>query len=182
MRVLSIDGGGIRGLIPALVLADIERRTERPICQLFELIVGTSTGGILALALTRAEPGDAARPALSAQDAVALYEAEGPRIFSRDLVRRITTADGVLDERYDDEGLREALDRYLGASRLAAALTDVLVTAYEIERRMPFFFRSARARADATYDYAIADAARATAPPTSSPSACTRRPGRTATP
>ena len=58
MRVLSIDGGGIRGMIPALVLAEIEKRTGRPVAGLFDLVAGTSTGGILACALTR--PGAAA--------------------------------------------------------------------------------------------------------------------------
>ena len=50
MKVLSIDGGGIRGLIPAVVLAEVERRTGRRIADLFDLIAGTSTGGILAAA------------------------------------------------------------------------------------------------------------------------------------
>ena len=51
MKVLSIDGGGIRGLIPAVVLAELEGRTGRRIAELFDLVAGTSTGGILAGAL-----------------------------------------------------------------------------------------------------------------------------------
>ena len=51
--ILSIDGGGIRGLIPALVLAEIEKRTKKRVAQLFDLISGTSTGGILALGLCK---------------------------------------------------------------------------------------------------------------------------------
>ena len=51
MKILSIDGGGIRGLIPALVLAEVERRTGRRIGDCFDLIAGTSTGGIIACAL-----------------------------------------------------------------------------------------------------------------------------------
>ena len=50
--VLSIDGGGIRGIIPALVLAQLEKTTSQPVSELFDLIVGTSTGGILALGLS----------------------------------------------------------------------------------------------------------------------------------
>ena len=49
VKILSIDGGGIRGIIPALLLSEIERQTQRPIAELFDLIAGTSTGGILAL-------------------------------------------------------------------------------------------------------------------------------------
>jgi patatin-like phospholipase/acyl hydrolase len=45
-KILSNDGGGIRGIIPAIVLAEIERRTEQRISKLFDLIVGTSTGGM----------------------------------------------------------------------------------------------------------------------------------------
>ncbi|WP_441293680.1 patatin-like phospholipase family protein [Brasilonema octagenarum] len=52
-KILSIDGGGIRGIIPALLLAEIERRTQKPIFSLFDLITGTSSGGILALGLTK---------------------------------------------------------------------------------------------------------------------------------
>mgnify|MGYP001799178002 CR=1 FL=1 len=50
-KLLSLDGGGIRGIIPAVLLAEIEKRTGKRIAQLFHLMAGTSTGGILALAL-----------------------------------------------------------------------------------------------------------------------------------
>ena len=51
LRVLALDGGGIRGVIPATVLAEIENKTGKRIAEMFDLIAGTSTGGILALAL-----------------------------------------------------------------------------------------------------------------------------------
>jgi patatin-like phospholipase/acyl hydrolase len=51
--ILSIDGGGIRGVIPAKLLAEIERRTGKRIAELFDFIAGTSTGGILAVGLTQ---------------------------------------------------------------------------------------------------------------------------------
>ena len=50
-KILSIDGGGIRGIIPATILAEIERRTQKRIAQVFDLLAGTSTGGILSLGL-----------------------------------------------------------------------------------------------------------------------------------
>src|SRR3954453_664746 len=120
MKVLSIDGGGIRGLIPALVLAEIERRTGRPTADLFALIAGTSTGGILACGLTR--PGPDGRPLHSAEALADLYRTEGPKIFDRSLRKKITSVGGLVDERYDDEALNAALATYLGDARLKDAL------------------------------------------------------------
>lgn len=161
MKVLCIDGGGIRGLIPALVLAEIELRTGRRTADMVDLIAGTSTGGLLACGLTR--PGSDGRPRFGAEELAGIYLEEGPRIFRRDTLKRVTSADGWLDERYDDDALNAALARYLEDARLSDALTEVLVTAYEIHDRFAFFFRSARARTDPAYDFPMVHVARATA-------------------
>jgi uncharacterized protein len=160
MKVLSVDGGGIRGLIPALVLAEIERRTGRRTAELVDLVAGTSTGGILACALTRRGPDG--RPLYTAQELAGIYVEEGPRIFDRSLLKRIVSAGGLLDERYDDAGLNRALARYLGDARLSDAVVDMLVTAYDIGGRFAFFFRSARARDDPAYDFPLVQVGRAT--------------------
>jgi patatin-like phospholipase/acyl hydrolase len=155
-----MDGGGIRGLIPALVLAEIERRTGRRTAEMVDFVAGTSTGGILACALTR--PGADGAPLFSAEEIAEIYVEEGPRIFRRSLLKRIFSVQGWVDERYEDDGLNAALDRYLGDATLSQALADVLVTAYEIGDRFAFFFRSARARSDPTYDFPLVQVARAT--------------------
>jgi patatin-like phospholipase/acyl hydrolase len=160
VRILSIDGGGIRGVIPAAVLAEIERRTGRTVPQLFDLVAGTSTGGIIALGLT--VPGEHGAPRWRAADLLELYRREGEHIFSRSVWQRITSAEGVLDEKYPADGLEAALSKYFGDARLRDALTPVLVTAYELERRKPFFFRSGRAAANPIYDFPMREAARAT--------------------
>lgn len=162
MRILSIDGGGIRGLIPAVVLTEVERRTERRIAELFDLIAGTSTGGLLACALTVPSHDDATSPRFTANEIARLYQTEGPKIFSRSLLKRIFSVEGLLDERYEDDGLNRALARFLEEARLRDALTPILVTAYDIERREPFFFRSERAVKDPAHDFSMTDVARAT--------------------
>jgi patatin-like phospholipase/acyl hydrolase len=134
VKVLALDGGGIRGLIPALVLAEIERRTGRAMRDMVDLVAGTSTGAILACALTRPDPLPAARIA-------ELYVEEGPRIFDRSLLKRITSVDGYLDERYDDDGLRGVLDRWLGDTRLSDAVPALLITVYDLERRRAVLLR-----------------------------------------
>jgi patatin-like phospholipase/acyl hydrolase len=134
MKILAIDGGGIRGLIPALVLAEIEKRTGRPTSSLFDLVAGTSTGAIIACALTRPAP-------LSAEEVAAIYEDEGPQIFHASLLKKVTSLGGVVDERYDARGLVSSLQRHLGTARLADAITGILVTAYDLELRQALRLR-----------------------------------------
>jgi uncharacterized protein len=71
-RILAIDGGGIKGVVPASFLASIEESLPNTIAAYFDLIVGTSTGGIIALALGLG---------LSARETLAFYEDHGPKIF-----------------------------------------------------------------------------------------------------
>jgi patatin-like phospholipase/acyl hydrolase len=96
-RVLSIDGGGIRGIIPALILAELEQRAERPIAKIFDLVAGTSTGGILAVGLTMA--GARRKPKYSARDLVALYEEEGDDIFHRSKWHQIRAVGSLAEEK-----------------------------------------------------------------------------------
>ena len=160
MKVLCIDGGGIRGLIPALVLAEIERRTGRRIAEMVDLVAGTSTGGILACALTRR--GADGRPLFTAEELAGIYVEEGPRIFHRSLLKRVFSAGGWIDERYEDDGLERALAALPRRRELSDALVPIFVTAYDIHDRFAFFFRSARAAHDPTYDFPLTAVARAT--------------------
>ncbi len=160
LNILSIDGGGIRGIIPALVLAEIEERAGRPAAELFDLVAGTSTGGIIAAAV--AVPGPGGRPRHTARGLVGLYLEEGPGIFSRSLGRRVTSGWGLFEEKYADEALNAALRRYLGDTRASEALTRVLITAYELETRAPYFVKSWRTAEEPERDIALWEAARAT--------------------
>jgi len=159
VRVLSIDGGGIRGLIPAIVLAELEERSGTPAARLFDLVVGTSIGGILALGLTR--PGRAGAPFYSAERLVHLLEEHGPTIFSLSLWERLERAGGLLDERYSARPLERVLERFFGEARLREAITDLVIPSYEIELPSPWFFRSRQARVDPEYDFPMRDVARA---------------------
>jgi patatin-like phospholipase/acyl hydrolase len=164
-KVLAIDGGGIRGVIPALVLHELEQRAGRPVHELFDLIVGTSTGALLALGLTT--PDAAGRPRYAAEDLVRLYLDEGPGIFSRGVLYRVRSGNGLLRPRYPAAGLEGVLERTFGTTQLSELLGDVLVTAYETEQRDPFLFRSRRARDRISSEFLVADVARAaTAAPT----------------
>lgn len=82
--VLSLDGGGIRGIIPCMVLQEIEERSGRPISDLFDLMAGTSTGGILAAGLAIAD--EKGQPQFSAKKLLGLYTGKnGKKIFKKPL-------------------------------------------------------------------------------------------------
>jgi uncharacterized protein len=161
IRVLSIDGGGIRGIVPAALLAEIERRTQKPVSGLFDLLAGTSTGGILVLALTKPESG-ATGAAHYAEEMVEFYERLGSKIFSRPLFHRLTSGDGLIRSRYSDGPIESVLADFFGEARLKDAVAPVFVPSYELGRRTPFFFRSTMATRDPGYDYAMHTVARST--------------------
>src|ERR671911_2517793 len=143
-KVLSIDGGGIRGIIPAMVLAEIERRTGKLTSESFDLVAGTSTGGILALGLTK--PGQGGKAQYSAETLIELYETEGGKSFDLSVWHQLQSVGGFAEEKYPSKGIEEVAKRYFDDFPLAEALTEVLVTAYEIERRGPWFFKRRHAR------------------------------------
>ena len=139
-RVLSIDGGGIRGIIPAMVVAHIERKLGKPAHEIFDLMVGTSTGGILALGLSR--PG-ANRPAqVSARRVVKLYEEQGANIFEYSLWRKLRTVGGILDEAYSHEVLEGILGKYFAGATLGDCKVPTMVTSYDIQNRCTVFLKS----------------------------------------
>ncbi|MDZ7772997.1 MAG: patatin-like phospholipase family protein [Balneolaceae bacterium] len=162
-KVLAIDGGGIRGLIPALLLEHLEEEAGQPVSQLFDLVAGTSTGGILALGLVT--PWEDGTPRYTAGELADLYRTEGSRIFHRSFGYWLRSAGNLADAKYPPKGIEEVLDRYFGESRLSEALTPVVVTSYEIERRVPWFFKSRKAsdpELAGEYDFPMKKVGRAT--------------------
>jgi len=164
IKVLSIDGGGIRGVIPAMVLAKIEQMTSKPVSEMFDLITGTSTGGILSLLLTRPSDNNADVPAYSASDIIDFYTESGSIIFSSDIFHKIVSLNGLADEKYPSSGIESVLKEYLGEHRLSESLTSVLIPSYEIGLRTPFFFKSwyAKNPDKENYDFPMWQVARAT--------------------
>ena len=165
--ILSIDGGGIRGIIPGQILLHIEELlqeitgdSDRRIADHFDLIAGTSTGGILSCAYL--VPGEDGRPKYKAPEVVAIYFERGQEIFTNTLIHRIKSLGGVLDEKYTSEGLENALDDYFGDTKLNELLKPTLITAYDIRRRRALFFTQHDAHKPASNFY-VRDVTRATA-------------------
>lgn len=140
--VLSIDGGGIRGVIPALVIAYLEQRTQRRVADLFDLVAGTSTGGILALGLTQPSGSGTPESRYHARELAQLYIDKGSAIFDQGWWRRLRSVRGVFEEAYGADALEQVLYTYFGDRPLADCRCPTMVACYDIERRKPVFLKS----------------------------------------
>ncbi|MGO4690106.1 patatin-like phospholipase family protein [Glaciibacter sp. 2TAF33] len=181
LRILSIDGGGIRGYLPALILAEIERRAGRPAIELFDVVVGTSTGGIIAIGLTAG---------VTVTELADFYPRYGRKIFggseqsewskrifgtgatwSERLMGPANTIGPVFgrDERWGGNarhqaaGLESVLHEVLGEKKLSESTLPLLVTSYDAELGLPVVFSTADAiMHPARFDLPLRFVARAT--------------------
>jgi len=121
-RILSLDGGGIKGVFPASFLATVEDAIGDRVAHYFDLIAGTSTGGIIALGLGLGFP---------AAEIVALYEGLGPAVFQPDGRARLLR--GMVASRYDQAPLREALVGQFGDRRLGESAVRLVIPSLNLE-------------------------------------------------
>jgi patatin-like phospholipase/acyl hydrolase len=173
IKVLAIDGGGIRGIIPAIILTEVQKRLNLDLYNVFDLIAGTSTGGIIALGIgTKCKNGAPYAPS----ELVDLYVQKGPAIFEKNL---LTPEKQVILPKYSPEALEAALAQFFQATEFQTALTPLLISSYDLQGQLPFFFKSHRIAADPTYNWKLTEIGRATsAAPTFFPPLHLTRDGR----
>ena len=145
-RVLAIDGGGIKGVIPAAFLAAIEETTGERIVENFDLIAGTSTGGIIALGLGLG---------LSASEILDFYLEKGPGVFSqagaqgrfrgrvRGWGRLGRSLRRLLKPKYQSDGLEEAIGSVFGMRCLGDSKTRLVIPAFDARRKELYVFKTA---------------------------------------
>jgi patatin-like phospholipase/acyl hydrolase len=156
IKVLSIDGGGIRGIIPAIILAELQKRLAKNLYEVFDLIAGTSTGGIIALGIgTRGNGGQPYSP----NELLNLYVENGPAIFKKNI---FTPEKELLFPKYSPDGLEKVLEEFFQATEFKTALTPLLISSYDLRGQLPFFFKSHRIASDPNYNWNVTSIARAT--------------------
>ncbi len=136
-RILSIDGGGIRGVFPAAVLAELEHRFlgGASITNRFDMIAGTSTGGIIALALAHG---------MTARQALNIYLERGKRIFppAAGLGKVSRALRWVFKPKHDQVALKEELLRIFGDKVLDDAVTRLVIPSFEGRHGEPFLYKT----------------------------------------
>ena len=159
LRILSIDGGGVRGIIPIIWLTHLEKRAGRRTAELFDLIVGTSVGGMIALALTCPRGGGAP---YSAREVRNLNFTSAKSIFPRDHARRDPAAAPPGASMYPAQPLQHFLEEVLGDTKLSQATLPVAVTTCDLAATQALHFAGGGLDQSQLGDAPMALAARAT--------------------
>lgn len=141
-RILSFDGGGIRGLISAVWLKALEEALGGPAARHFDLIAGTSTGSILAAAVASGRPAESI-VRLYREYGREIFPATASRLWSR--VKRLP-AEGASAPKYDGKGLNRVLQREFGKRKLGDLDPMVLIPTYDVFNREGLVFKSADVR------------------------------------
>ncbi|KAL3500310.1 hypothetical protein ACH5RR_039403 [Cinchona calisaya] len=164
ITILSIDGGGIRGLIPATILAFLESQLqeldgeEARIADYFDVIAGTSTGGLIATMLTA--PNDKNRPLYAAKDIKPFYFDNGPRIFPQKSCVLGPIGIGlklIQGPKYDGKYLQQILRDGFGETRLHQTLTNVVIPTFDIKYLQPAVFSSYEVKDSPLLDALLSD-------------------------
>ncbi len=148
VRILSIDGGGIRGIIPAVSLKYIEDYLAEKVpgtslCDHFDMIAGTSTGGILTALLLAPNSELPNRPLYSAADALKFYQQEGFSIFNGSKVSNWKRLWGLRSAvSFSPKRIEALFAQYFGDTKISELLRPALITTYDMQRKHAYFFTS----------------------------------------
>ncbi|KAH9663505.1 Patatin-like protein 1 [Citrus sinensis] len=162
ITILSIDGGGIRGIIPGVILAYLESQLQDArLADYFDVIAGTSTGGLITAMLTA--PKEQNRPMSAAKDIVPFYIRHGPQIFpqlrgmlANSVVNRVRA---LMGSKYDGKYLHKVIKENLKDTKLHQTLTNVVIPTFDIKKLQPTIFSSFQVAASPDLDAQLADIA-----------------------
>ncbi|XP_065050187.1 patatin-like protein 2 [Musa acuminata AAA Group] len=145
VTVLSIDGGGVRGLIPATILAFLESKLQEldgpdaRIADYFDVIAGTSTGGLVTTMLTA--PNNDGRPLFAAKDIIQFFLDNSPKFFPQKKAGIVWNLfDAATGPKYDGKFLHSKIQELLGDTKLSQTLTNIVIPTFDIKLLQPIVF------------------------------------------
>ncbi|KAH0451567.1 hypothetical protein IEQ34_018866 [Dendrobium chrysotoxum] len=166
VTVLSIDGGGVRGIIPAIILAFLEAELQKldgeeaRLADYFDVIAGTSTGGLVTAMLTA--PNKCKRPLYSAKEIIKFYIDKSPKIFPRRLCPYFFGSNcccfgQLCGPKYNGEFLHSLIEDVLEDTKLHQTLTNVVIPTFDIELLQPTIFSSFETKSTPSKDAYLSD-------------------------
>ncbi|XP_042402740.1 patatin-like protein 2 [Zingiber officinale] len=177
LTVLCIDGGGVRGIIPATILDFLESKLQEldgqsaRIADYFDVIAGTSTGGLITTMLSA--PNDKKRPLFAAKEIISFYLEHCPKIFPQKIWFMSNIFHAIHRCKYDGEYLHSIIKNLLGETRLSETLTNVIIPTFDINLLQPTIFSTYEAKTDPSKNASLSDVCIGTsAAPTYLPGHC----------
>ncbi|GLT49866.1 hypothetical protein SLA2020_233930 [Shorea laevis] len=164
ITVLSIDGGGVRGIIPGVMLDFLESELQKldgedaRLADYFDVIAGTSTGGLITAMLTT--PKENGRPLFTAKEIVPFYLENCPKIFpqvSGPFAWLVTWWKLLTGPKYDGKYLHSLVRKLLKDMRLHQTLTNVVIPTFDIKKLQPIIFSSYQVTSRPVIDAALSD-------------------------
>jgi patatin-like phospholipase/acyl hydrolase len=161
--ILSIDAGGVRGILPARWLQEVEARAHHPVNELFDLFTGVSIGAMVSAGLLIPHPEDPTRPALRAEEICTLFKEQSISVFQQTLTQNVTTLYGHIGSKYNPAGLERLLERIAGDTLMTNLLGEFWCPACDSVRFKPIYFSRDEARRRKEWSgLKVADVLRAT--------------------
>lgn len=163
-NILSIDGGGLRGIIPIRILQKVEELTGKRVHETFDMMVGTSTGGLIVACLTLRDQKQYDQVRYRLSEIADVYILQGHQIFpirngfSR-FLHGLTT---FFKPAYSPDGLDFVLKQHINGHRIKDAFRPIMISTYDLNANEPVFFKSRHGHADKNCDARIYDICRAT--------------------
>ncbi|XP_054781891.1 patatin-like protein 1 [Prosopis cineraria] len=144
IRVLAIDGGGIQGIVAGVILKQLEvalqiRDPSARIAEYFDVVAGTSTGGIITAILTAPDPQNKDRPLYAANEIVQFYRQHGPSIFTKSTDCSIP---GFWCPKFNGTYLRNIVTEKLDETLLNQTTTNVVISSFDVKLLQPTIFSS----------------------------------------
>ena len=155
VRVLSIDGGGIRGIIPSRILREFEIRSGLPITKLFDFGVGTSAGAIIIGSIAAVD--ESGNPIFSTSRMVEFYLDKSKSIFGVSYIRKILSVNGLLRPKISRVRLDHILRDNLQNKRISQCAFPIAITAYNIDECRPQIWSTLDARESHKNDHYLCD-------------------------
>lgn len=166
--ILSLDGGGIKGIMTTRILSWVEKKFQQlssdsnaQLIDFFDFFVGTSTGGLMqACYLMPAKDGKSSF--FTAQDVEDLYLSTGDEIFSLNIWQKILRGHGMASAKYPARSIEKVLNKHFGDMQLNQLMKPCLITAYDLTTNSKILFRQHRAKKQQKDNFYLRDICRAT--------------------
>ncbi|XP_078157066.1 patatin-like protein 2 [Carex rostrata] len=163
VTVLSIDGGGVRGIIPAKILQFLEKelqdidKEDTRIADYFDLIAGTSTGGLMTTMLAAPGPDPDKKPLFSAKQIVEFYRENSPKIFPSMWCGFWGLVRSLFGPRYTGKHLREVIEEKLKDTKISETRTRVVIPTFDIKLLQPAIFSTSEGKTNKLKNARLSD-------------------------